>query len=255
MEKERLQKVIANLGYCSRRKAEELISANRVKVNDTLISELGFKCYITDKIEIDDKVINNKNEEFVYYKLNKPKYYVSTTSDPEKRKTIIDLLPKDKGRLFSAGRLDYESTGLILITNDGEFANLVTHPSSSLEKEYLVTCKNTSYGDEEKKLKEGLYVIRRGYKAKPCVCKLLDDNKENSTSTYSIILHEGKKRQIRDMMMTIHHPVIDLTRIRIGPLFLGRLKEGDYESIPLETVEEIKKACLKNKEENTYTKK
>ena len=250
MEKERLQKVIANLGYCSRRKAEELILAGEVKVNGEVISQLGFKCYPTDEITIDDKIINNQNEQLVYYILNKPKYYICTASDPQNRKTIFELLPKDEGRLFSAGRLDYESSGLIIVTNDGDFANLITHPSTSLEKEYIVVCKNTSFGNEEKKLKEGLYVTRRGYKARPCECKLLDDNIEDNTSTYSIILHEGKKRQIRDMMMTLHHPVISLTRIRVGSLTLGRLKEKEYTCIDLNTINAIKEECKKNKSSN-----
>lgn len=254
MEKERLQKIISSLGYCSRRKAEELISNNQVKVNGELINTLGYKCYLTDTIEIDDKIINNKNEKYVYLKLNKPKYYVSTSLDPQNRKTIMELLPKDQGRLFSVGRLDYESTGLLLITNDGDFSNLVTHPSSSLEKEYIVECKHAYFGNEIEKLEKGLYVIRRGYKARGCKATLLIDDKEKDTSTFSITIHEGKKRQIRDMMMTLSHPVISLNRVRIGEITLGRLKLGDYEEIPLDVIKSIKNTCLENKKNNKFEK-
>ena len=253
MEKERLQKVIASLGYCSRRKAETLISEGKVKVDGQTIDQLGYKCYPNSQIEIDGQILNNNIEKFTYLKLYKPTGYVSTCFDPQNRKTIIDLLPKDI-KLYSAGRLDYESSGLLIITNDGDFANLVTHPSSSLDKEYLVTCKHVSRGDEVTKLKEGLYVTRRGYKARPCVCKLIQDDKNNDTSTYSIILHEGKKRQIRDMMMTLSHPVISLCRIRIGPITLSRLKEGEYEEIPLDTIEMMREECLSNKKNNSLKK-
>ena len=248
MEKIRLQKLIADYGYCSRRKAEELILQGRVKVNDDVVVELGRKFVKEDIIKIDDKVINTDKKEHVYYLLNKPREYICTRDDPQHRKTIFSLID-DSSRLFYAGRLDYLSEGLIIVTDDGEFSNLITHPSTSLEKEYIAVCKNNFKGDEIKKLEEGLYVTRRGYKAYPCKATLIEDNKKEKTSTYSIILHEGKKRQVRDMMSSLSHPVISLTRVRIGPLVIGRMKEKEYVKIDSSTIEEIKKLCT-NKKDN-----
>ena len=253
MEKQRIQKVISQLGYCSRRKAEELLKEGRIKVNGLLINELGFMCTSDDEISVDDEVINPKEDlKPVYLMVNKPVDVVSTASDPQGRKTVIDLVPSSYGRVFPVGRLDQNSQGLIILTNDGEFANLVTHPSSSTDKEYLVHVKNPINGDEIDKLAKGLYIIREGYRAYPAKCVVIEDNEEDCV--FSVTIHEGKKREVRHMMETLNHPVISLKRIRIGNICLGDLKEGEYKEIPLDLIEELKKTCLNNKLNNKIEK-
>lgn len=253
MEKERLQKILSSLGICSRRKAEQLISDGKVKVNGIIIDQLGFKCTLEDKIEIEGVVVNNKNNnKNIYLAFNKPYNVVSTLSDPQGRETVLDYIPPKYGRVFPVGRLDHNSTGLMIFTNDGEFANLVTHPSSAPEKEYLVKVKNKLRGDEVEKLAQGLYVYQDGYKAQPCKATVIKN--EEDYAVLSIILKEGKKRQIRHMMETLDHPVQMLIRIRIGSIMLNQLKEGCVEEIPSEQIQEIFEQCRFNKEHNNFQK-
>ncbi|MFA6829413.1 MAG: pseudouridine synthase [Bacilli bacterium] len=253
MEKERIQKIISQLGYCSRRKAEDLLNQGLISVNGTVITEQGFKCLITDEIRVNGILISSPEDNSpVYLMLNKPLDYVSTVSDPEGRRTVIDLVDKSYGRVFPVGRLDHNSQGLILLTNDGEFANLVTHPSSAPEKEYLVEGRNPLFGDEIERLEKGLYITREGYTAMPAKAKVLDDGEEDCL--LSITIREGKKREVRHMMETLGHPVISLTRIRIGEINLGRLPEGKTQEIDPAIIERMKKQCKADKLNNNYKK-
>ena len=138
---ERLQKIIANCGYCSRRKAEEYIKCGKVKVNGEVVTELGFKANMNDLIEINDQILDNK-EDYVYYLLNKPRGIITSTKDEKNRKTVIDLI-NTKKRIYPVGRLDYDTTGVLLLTNDGTLANLLMHPSSNIEKVYIA-CRDDS---------------------------------------------------------------------------------------------------------------
>ena len=253
MEQERIQKILSQLGVCSRRKAEQYIQEGRIKVNGQIVSELGFKCSLEDEIAFDDEIVNQGNEapkKLVYLAFNKPYDVVSTASDPQGRKTVVDFIPKEYGRVFPVGRLDHNSTGLLIMTNDGEFANLVTHPSSSPEKEYMVKVKNPLKGDEVDRLAKGLYVMKEAYTAAPCKARVLKHD-ENSV-LFDIILHEGKKREIRHMMDTLDHPVKILMRIRIGDIKLGRIPEGQFAPIPEEVIQKMKKECYERKANNTY---
>ncbi|MFA6624922.1 MAG: pseudouridine synthase [Bacilli bacterium] len=253
MEKERIQKVLSELGVCSRRKTEKLIEEGKVEVNGTVVQEMGFKCLITDEIKVDGVLVSNTGDKKpVYLMLNKPYDYVSTLSDPEGRRTVADLIPTSYGRLFPVGRLDHNSLGLLLMTNDGEFANLVTHPSSAPEKEYLVRGKHPLNGDEIERLEKGLYIIREGYTALPAKAKVLEDNDDDCL--LSITIREGKKREIRNMMQTLGHPVTMLIRIRIGNIMLGRLPSGKYQEINSDLIDELKSECLYDKEHNTFVK-
>ena len=251
MEQARIQKLLSERGYCSRRKAEALLSQGKIKVNGEVITELGFKCTREDDIEIDGvKVNKDRSKEPVYLRMNKPYDVVSTASDPEGRRTIMDFVPKKYGRVFSIGRLDHNSTGLLLLTNDGEFANLMTHPSSAPEKEYLVQCKNPYQGNEIEKRANGIYIVKDGYKAKPCQAKLVRDL--DNSCVFSIVLHEGKKREIRHRRETRNHPVTVLRRIRIGNILLGKRKPGDVKEIPLSVVSQLKAECLERKKNNPF---
>lgn len=253
MEKERIQKILSNLGVCSRRKAEEFIKEGRVSVNGTVVSEMGFKCSDDDVIEVDGKKVSgDKPEKKIYLAFNKPYDVVSTLSDPEGRKTIADFIPKSYGRLFPVGRLDHNSTGLMIMTNDGEFANLVTHPSSAPEKEYLVKVKNKLDGTEVSKFAKGVYVMQDGYTALPCKATVLREDEDGAI--FSIILREGKKRQIRHMMESLYHPVRMLVRIRIGNILLGKLSEGKFEEIDEETINDLLLQCKHDKEHNNFMK-
>lgn len=253
MEKERIQKILSELGFCSRRKAEALLFDGRIMVNGKKITEPGFKCLLTDEIKVDGQLVTDEvSEKPVYLMLNKPLDYVSTVSDPEGRPTVMELVPPSYGRVFPVGRLDHNSTGLLIMTNDGEFANLVTHPSSAPEKEYLVRGKYPLDGDEVERLEKGLYIIREGYTAQPAKAKVLEDNQDDCF--LSITIREGKKREIRQMMATLGHPVISLVRVRIGNIYLGRLAEGKFKEIPLTEITEMKKQCIEEKKHNTFVK-
>ncbi len=245
MEKIRIQKIIADNGYCSRRKAEELIIEGRVTCDGERVSELGFKCFPDADIKIDGREIKKKKSSFHYLALNKPLGYVSTMSDPQQRKIVKDLIPLEYGRLFPVGRLDQNSSGLLIMTDDGEFANLVTHPSSAPEKEYIVICKNKKRGDEVSLINKGIYIPEEGYTTTPAKAKVIKEMEDSIT--LSIILHEGKKREIRNMMKTISHPVISLTRIRIGSININDLKRGEFYEIPLEIIDKLKQECLLRK--------
>lgn len=242
MEEMRIQKLLSKRGYCSRRKAEQLIEEKRVKVNGVLVDRLGFTCLEDAQIEIDGKKIDNKiKTEFTYLALNKPINVVSTLLDPQKRKTVKEYIPEKYNRLYPVGRLDYNSTGLMILTDDGNFADLITHPSSAPEKEYIVRVKGIIKDEDIEKIKSGVYIIMDGYYSAPAratILKILDDS-----SILSIILHEGKKREIRHLMDSLNHPVIDLCRIRIGNVLLDDLKEGESKEIDKIVINNLINEC------------
>ncbi len=153
---ERLQKIIANSGYCSRRKAEELIKKGLVKVNGQVIKELGTKSSYDDYVEVEGQTINKK-EDKVYYLLNKPRGIITSTNDDKGRKTVIDLIPTQI-RIYPVGRLDYDTTGLVLLTNDGQLANLMMHPSNNIDKVYVAKLKGIITKEELKKLEKGIVI-------------------------------------------------------------------------------------------------
>lgn len=220
---ERLQKVIANSGYCSRRKAEELIVQGKVKVNGVIIKELGTKVSRKDAIVVNGKAI--KQDSKVYYVLFKPEGYVSTTSDEKGRNTVLDLVPNDV-RIYPVGRLDYDTSGVLLLTNDGEFTNLMTGPSHQIEKEYRVKMTGFLRKEESQKLQKGIVID--GYKTKRTIIKNVEYNKKNSTSFATIILTEGKYHQVKKMFEAVGHPVLKLKRVRFGSVTLGKMSVGEH---------------------------
>ena len=220
---ERLQKVIAASGYCSRRKAEELITLGKVKVNGVVVKTLGTKVTHKDVVMVNGKTINK--EEKVYYVLYKPEGMVSTTSDEHDRPKVVDLVPSDK-RVYPVGRLDYDTSGVLLMTNDGTFSNLMTSPNHHVEKEYRVKMKGFLRKEESLKLARGIVID--GYKTKRCIVKNVEYNKQNQTSFATIILKEGKYHQVKKMFEAVGHEVLKLKRERIGVVTLKNLKKGEY---------------------------
>lgn len=221
--KERLQKYMARCGIASRRKCEEMIISGMVKVNGTISEELGCKIDTDiDSVEVLNKKIK-PIELKIYIALNKPTGYVSTCSDEKDRKTIIDLIDIDQ-RIFNIGRLDYDTSGLLLMTNDGEIYNKVIHPRQVINKEYIALIKGIPTIDAINRFCSGLDI--GGYITSNASFEIL--KKFNNTCNVRIIIHEGKNRQIRKMCEKINHPVLELKRVSVGNVKLGNLKEGKW---------------------------
>lgn len=228
---ERLQKYMASCGVASRRKCENLIEEGRVTVNGTKITELGFKVDSDkDYVEIDGKPIKIE-ERKIYIALNKPKGYITASSDNRGRKTVIDIFDF-KERLFPVGRLDYETSGLLIITNDGEIFNKIMHPKQNINKTYMALVKGIPDEIEMSALKKGVDI--GGYVTAPSQASIV--KVEGKNSILKIIIHEGKKRQVRRMCRAIHHHVLELKRISIGNITLGDLEVGQWRYLSKEEV-------------------
>ncbi len=237
---ERLQKVIANSGYCSRRKAEELIIAGKVRVDNILITELGYKVKGNEMIMIDGKILTKDDKEYIL--LYKPRGVVTTTDDDKKRKTVLDLINTNK-RVYPIGRLDYDTSGLLIITNDGNLTNLLLHPKNNIDKVYLAKISGILSGKEIKKLESG--ILLDDFKTSPCKVKVKKIDKKNMTSLVMITIHEGKNHQVKKMFSAINHDVIKLKREKIAFLDLQGLKPGEYRHL---NIKEVKKLyALNNK--------
>ena len=218
---ERLQKVIANSGYCSRRKAEELIKNGKVMVNGKKIEELGFKVDGNDIITVENKILKKENKEYIL--LYKPRGVVTTTSDEKGRKTVLDLIETNK-RLYPVGRLDYDTSGLLLLTNDGELTNILIHPKNEIDKVYIAKINGIMNGFEIKTLEKG--VLIDGKKTAPCKVKVR--KKEKDSSIIELTIHEGKNHQVKKMFETIGFKVLKLKREKLAFLNLSGLKPGEY---------------------------
>ena len=223
---ERLQKVIAQAGIASRRKAEELIKDGKVKVNGEVIKELGTKVSESDKVEVNNKPIEKETKE--YYLLNKPRGVITTTNDEHGRKTVTDLI-ETSARIYPVGRLDYDTKGAILLTNDGEFANILMHPSNKIDKVYLAKLEGIIKGEQINALKNGIMLDDVLVKASRV--KLKKVNQENLTSMVEITIHEGKNHQVKRMFESVGFHVEKLTRERIGIFDINNLKSGQYRKL------------------------
>ncbi len=219
----RINKYLAQAGLASRRKAEDLIKAGKVKLNGKVVTELATDVKPTDSVSVDNNHVNVSNN-YVYYKLNKPKGYICTASDERGRKTVMELLRGVHTRVFPVGRLDYDTEGLLLFTNDGDLANFLTKPKSEVEKTYNVTIEGTITQNEVKKLSSGVDI--GGYTTKPCSVAVVESNPD--TTKLKVTITEGKNRQIRKMFEAINKNVTFLKRVQIGEIHLGGLSRGEY---------------------------
>ena len=229
---ERLQKYISECGIASRRKAEELILAGKVKVNGEVVKTLGTKVNSGDMVSINGQILTNESKE--YYLLNKPREVISSVSDDKHRKTVVDFINTDK-RIYPIGRLDYDTTGIILLTNDGELSNVLTHPSRDIEKEYVAKIKGFLTKEETTKLCNG--VLLNGVKTKPAYFKMKKYDKKTDTAYVRVIITEGRNHQVKDMFKSVGKDVLKLTRERYAFLDLGNLKSGEYRKL---TIKEVK---------------
>jgi 23S rRNA pseudouridine2605 synthase len=241
---ERLQKLIAQAGIASRRKAEELIVSGEVTVNGEIITALGTKANPeTDHIKVNGKLINEKlkHRENVYVLLNKPKGYLSSAADPEGRKLVTDLVPPSFGRVFPVGRLDYNTEGLIILTNDGDFSNLVSS-SKTVPKVYEVKVKGLPNANAINKLRRGI-LLEDGFKTAPAEIKELNSTENNGW--FEVTLREGHNQQIRKMFDAVGHSVVKLKRISIGHVKDDRIAVGAYRLLDEEEVQQFKNSAPK----------
>ena len=238
MEEIRLQKFMADSGIASRRKCEELILQGKVQVNGKPIIELGTKINPEkDVVEFENKIINNENKKYVYILLNKPIGYVTTAKDQFGRDTVLDLV-KVKERIVPVGRLDMYTSGALILTNDGDFVNKVTHPSHEINKTYNVTVRGIVTDENAKALESGV-IIDDNYKTKPAIVKILKIDKEKKISRIQITIHEGKNRQIRKMCKAIDKNVLALHRAKIGELTVKNIPLGKWKFLNKNEIEKL----------------
>ncbi|MBN6888372.1 23S rRNA pseudouridine2605 synthase [Cytobacillus horneckiae] len=240
---ERLQKVIAHAGIASRRKAEELIAEGRVKVNGKIVKEQGVKVSPSDKVEVDG--IPVEREQPVYFLLYKPRGVLSAVSDDKGRQVVTDYFSEVEQRVYPVGRLDYDTSGLLILTNDGEFANLLMHPRNEVEKVYVAKVKGIP-------TKESLRTLQRGVKLEdgktaPARAKVISADKKKQTAIIELVIHEGRNRQVRRMMEAIGHSVLKLKRERYGFLTLKGLSAGEGRELSAHEVKQLRTLATQKK--------
>ena len=232
---ERLQKFIANSGYTSRRKAEELIKDGKVMVNGNVVSELGFKVSGNDLVSIDGEVIN-KNNNYVYYLLNKPRLVLSTARDDLGRKTVLNIV-KVSERVYPIGRLDYDTTGLIILTNDGELANLLMKPRNNVYKTYVAKIDGILNEDDFKKMRKGVLIDGRKLMLDNVKVKKID--KLKNTSLVEVTIHEGRNHIVRKLFENLGYDVKKLHRSSYAFLNVDDLKSGEYRALSTKEVKKL----------------
>lgn len=232
---ERLQKVIAHAGVASRRKAEELILEGKVKVNGKVVKELGVKVGPNDRVEVNE--IPLERQAPVYFLFYKPRGVISSVSDERGRKTVTDYFPHAEARIYPVGRLDYDTSGLLLLTNDGEFANLLMHPKHKIEKVYIAKVKGIPFREKIKQLEKGIR-LEDGVTA-PARVKVVSVDKRKQTTIVELTIHEGRNRQVRRMFEAIGHPVMKLRRERYAFLDLKGLNAGESRELTTHEVKQL----------------
>ena len=242
MEKIRIQKILSDAGYCSRRKAEALISAGKVKCNGHPVT-LGDKARRTDLITVmGEQIYIPKKKEFRYIMLNKPRGYVTTLADEQGRRCVTDLLEGIDTRVYPVGRLDRNSEGLLLFTNDGAFANGIMHPSRKVTKTYRLTVRPPVSEEQLTQMSAGV-TLDDGFKTAPA--NIITQVKEPNRVVLMVTIHEGKKREVRRMCDAVGLEVVRLRRVSIGPVKLGMLKPGEWRDLTTEELRALRSAIGK----------
>jgi 23S rRNA pseudouridine2605 synthase len=244
---ERLQKVIARAGIASRRKSEELIKEGKVKVNGKVVTELGLKVSPSDRVEVNEVQI--EKEEPVYFLLYKPRGVISSVSDDKGRKVVTDYFSHYKERIFPVGRLDYDTSGLLILTNDGEFANLIMHPKNEIDKVYVAKTKGIPLRENLKKLQRGIQL--EDGKTAPAKVNLLSADSKKQTAIVEIAIHEGRNRQVRRMFEAIGNEVLKLKRERYGFLTLSGLKAGEARELTPHEVKQLRALAMNESKKNS----
>lgn len=240
-KQERLQKVIAHSGVTSRRKAEDMIVDGQVKVNGEVVTELGTKVSERDKVEVNG--IPLEKERKVYFLFNKPRGVISSVDDDKDRQVVTDYFKHIPERIYPVGRLDYDSSGIILLTNDGEFAHLLMHPKHEISKVYVAKIKGIPNHEQLKDLRRGVRSENEVLKASRY--KLLSVDRRKNTSIIELQLREGKNRHIRRMMESLGFPVSKLRREKYGFLQLHKLPAGEYRELSHKEVHDLKESALR----------
>jgi 23S rRNA pseudouridine2605 synthase len=233
---ERLQKVIAHAGIASRRKAEQLIEDGKVTVNGKIVTELGVKVSSKDVIEVDG--IKVEREEPVYFLFYKPRGVITAVHDDKGRKTVRDFFPHVEQRIYPVGRLDYDTSGLLIMTNDGDFANLMTHPKYEIEKSYVAKVKGIPSREVLKQLQRGVK-LEDGMTA-PAKVKFLSGDRKKNSAIIELTIHEGRNRQVRRMFEAVGFPVLKLKRERFAFLTLHGLNPGDSRVLTPHEVKQLR---------------
>lgn len=240
---ERLQKVMANAGIASRRASEKIIEAGRVMVNGQVVKELGYKVEPSDVVLVDGTAIERENK--VYYLFYKPRGVISAVKDDKGRKVVSDFFEEAAERVYPIGRLDYDTSGLLLMTNDGELANLLMHPRYKIKKTYVAKVKGIPTNDELKHLRAGVRIddkhLARGR------AKVISTDFKKDSAVVSLTINEGRYHQVKKMFEAIGHPVQKLKRETYGFLTLQGLTSGDYRALSRDEVAELKKLATKEK--------
>ena len=231
----RLQKYMSECGVASRRKSEELIKKGEVYVNGRQITELGFQVSFKDEIIVSGKEIKKEDKE--YYLLYKPNKTVSSVKDEKGRTTVVDLI-ESKAKLFPVGRLDYDTSGLLLITNDGELSNILTHPKYEIERVYEVKIDGLIKGNEIKTLENGIAI--NNIKTKKCKIKLKKLDKNNKKSYLTVKLEEGKNHEVKNLFAYFNYKVLKLKRVKFAFLTLDNLKMGEYRKLNVKEIKDLK---------------
>ena len=233
----RLNKYIASTGYCSRRKADELIADGKVSVNGNVVSELGFYVREKDKVTVDGKIVRPQKLE--YYRFYKPAGYITTLDDEKNRKTIYNVIPPELKHLKPVGRLDKDSTGLLIMTNDGELINQMTHPSIKVPKVYMVTINGRFTEEHAKEMFEGIEIITDTKEKKMAYAETLPIEVSNKSSIIQVVLYQGINRQIRKMFAKLGFEIEVLKRIQHAIITLEGLKKGQIKPIKPKQVKQL----------------
>jgi len=232
---ERLQKVMAHAGIASRRKSEEIIQQGRVKVNGQVVTELGTKVSKSDEITVDEIPI--EREQKVYVLLNKPRETISTVDDEKDRETVVDLIEGVEERIYPVGRLDWDTTGALLLTNDGELSFKLTHPSFEFPKTYVVKARGHFQKKDATIMSRGIVVD--GEKTAPAKVNILSFDRKSNSTMVRITLHEGKNHQVKNMFKTMGYPVEKLTRESFGFLTVDKLQSGEWRFLTPHEVKQL----------------